>query len=95
MHTGVLTGKGIPWGLIPAELVFPSATQNEISENDAKALINNGCIAVCEGANMPSTLETIQIFHKNKILFGPGRGKQPTQEESPSPDWKWFKTRRD
>lgn len=62
-----------PWGLVPAELAFPSATQNEISGEEAKALVKNGCIGVSEGANMPSTPEAIEVFLDNKILFGPGK----------------------
>jgi glutamate dehydrogenase (NADP+) len=65
------TGK-TPWK-IKCELAFPSATQNEINKDDAKVLIDNGCKLVAEGANMPSTPEAIEIFLKNKILFGPGK----------------------
>jgi len=61
-----------PWR-IKCDLAFPSATQNEISKDDAKALIDNGCILVAEGANMPSTPEAIEIFLENKILFAPGK----------------------
>lgn len=62
-----------PWGLVPAELAFPSATQNEISGEDAKTLVKNGCIGVSEGANMPSTPEAVEVFLENKVLFGPGK----------------------
>lgn len=65
------TGK-TPWK-VKCELAFPSATQNEINKDDAKALIDNGCKLVAEGANMPSTPEAIEIFLENKILFGPGK----------------------
>lgn len=58
---------------IKCDIALPCATQNELDENDAKMLINNGCIAVAEGANMPSTPEAIQVFLKNKILFGPAK----------------------
>ncbi len=61
-----------PWN-IKADLAFPSATQNEISKEDADNLIKNGVIAVCEGANMPSTPEAIEIFQKAKILYAPGK----------------------
>lgn len=61
-----------PWS-VKAEVAFPSATQNEISKEDAKALIDNGCICVTEGANMPSTPEAIEIYLENKILYGPGK----------------------
>ena len=62
-----------PWGLTKAEIALPSATQNEISGDDAKALVQNGCICVAEGANMPSTLEAIEVFLQNKVLYGPGK----------------------
>jgi len=64
-------GKGI-WN-IKCDIALPCATQNELNENDAEALVNNGCIAVCEGANMPSTLEATEVFLRNKILFAPGK----------------------
>ncbi|GAK52735.1 glutamate dehydrogenase (NADP(+)) [Candidatus Moduliflexus flocculans] len=62
-----------PWGLTKAEVALPSATQNEISAEDAKALVANGCYCVSEGANMPSTLEAVDVFLQNKVLYGPGK----------------------
>ncbi len=56
-----------------ADCAFPSATQNEINEKDAETLINNGIYLVCEGANMPSTPEAINVFIDKKILFAPGK----------------------
>ncbi len=56
-----------------AECAFPSATQNEINGKDAQNLINNGVMLVCEGANMPTMPEGINIFKDNKILYGPGK----------------------
>jgi glutamate dehydrogenase (NADP+) len=61
-----------PWG-IAADLAFPCATQNELSEDDAKSLVNNGCIAVAEGANMPTELGGIDIFETAGILFAPSK----------------------
>ena len=61
-----------PWG-IKCDVAFPSATQNEINEDDAKTLVKNGCIAVSEGANMPSTPEAVEVFINSKILYGPGK----------------------
>ena len=61
-----------PWA-VKCNLAFPSAVQNEISEEDAKELIANGCYAVIEGANMPSTPEAVQIFLQNGVLFGPAK----------------------
>jgi glutamate dehydrogenase (NADP+) len=58
---------------IKAELAFPSATQNEIHADHAQALVKNGCICVSEGANMPSTLEAVEIFQDNKLLYGPAK----------------------
>ncbi len=56
-----------------ADCAFPSATQNEINGKDAQNLINNGCILVCEGANMPTTLEGVRLFLDAGILFGPAK----------------------
>lgn len=61
-----------PWG-IKCDLAFPSATQNELNESDAKTLVANGCIAVSEGANMPSTPEAVEVFLNAKILYGLGK----------------------
>ena len=55
------------------DIALPCATQNELDENDAKMLIDNGVIAVCEGANMPSTPEAIAAFQKAGVLFGPAK----------------------
>lgn len=62
-----------PWGLAKADIALPSATQNEIDEKDAKALIKNGCMCVSEGANMPSTNKAIEVYLSSKILYGPGK----------------------
>ena len=61
-----------PWNK-KCDVALPCATQNEINLNDAKNLINNGCICVAEGANMPTETEAVHEFIKNKILFGPGK----------------------
>lgn len=61
-----------PWR-IKCDVALPSATQNEINENDAKTLLKNGCICVSEGANMPSTPEAIHLYRKHKILYAPGK----------------------
>ncbi len=58
---------------IPCDVALPCATQNELDESSAKALIKNGVICVAEGANMPSTAEAVNAFLKAKILFGPGK----------------------
>lgn len=58
---------------IKCDIALPSATQNEIDGQSANALIANGCFAVGEGANMPSTPEAIEIFIKNKVIFGPAK----------------------
>lgn len=65
-------GEGSIWS-IKADLAFPCATQNEINEEDAKTLVANGVIAVTEGANMPSTLEAIEVFQKAGVSFGPAK----------------------
>ena len=70
--TAVYTeGKGI-W-TIPCDIALPCATQNELNLEDAKTLLANGCFAVAEGANMPSTLEATELFVEKKILFMPGK----------------------
>ena len=58
---------------VPCDIALPCATQNELDEQDAKELIKNGCIAVGEGANMPSTAQATEVFLKNNILFAPGK----------------------
>lgn len=61
-----------PWGE-KCDIALPSATQNEINGDDAQKLVDNGCIAVSEGANMPSTPEAIKIFQSNGVLYAPGK----------------------
>jgi len=61
-----------PWN-IKCDVAFPSATQNEISGDDAKELVKNGCIAIGEGANMPTTPEGVKVFQEAKICYGPGK----------------------
>jgi glutamate dehydrogenase (NADP+) len=61
-----------PWSE-KCDIALPSATQNEIGEDDARALIANGCFAVSEGANMPSTPGAIEVFQNAKILYAPGK----------------------
>jgi glutamate dehydrogenase (NADP+) len=61
-----------PWN-VKCDCAYPSATQNEISGDDAKALVANGCRLVCEGANMPSTPEAIAVFQGNGLLYAPGK----------------------
>ncbi len=61
-----------PWG-IKCDVALPSATQNEVSGDDAKTLISNGCFVVSEGANMPSTPDAINVYIEKKILYGPGK----------------------
>ncbi|MET3008229.1 NADP-specific glutamate dehydrogenase [Stenotrophomonas koreensis] len=66
-----LAGKR-PWH-IPAEIALPCATQNELDEDDARTLVHNGVLCVAEGANMPSTLEAVDVFHHAGILYAPGK----------------------
>jgi len=58
---------------VKCDIALPNATQNEIDEKSAKKLVENGCYAVAEGANMPSTPEAIKVFLKNKVGFGPAK----------------------
>ena len=61
-----------PWKF-DCDIALPCATQNEINADEAKALVNNGCLAVGEGANMPSLPEAVDVFLESRILFGPGK----------------------
>ena len=61
-----------PWG-IKVDVALPCATENEIHGADAKELVKNGCMCVCEGANMPTTIEAYSIFKESKILYAPGK----------------------
>ena len=61
-----------PWS-ISCDIALPCATQNELNEEEAKQLVENGCICVAEGANMPSTPEAIHVFQEAKLLFAPGK----------------------
>lgn len=63
---------GRPWAE-KCTIALPSATQNELNGDDARTLVANGCIAVSEGANMPSTPEAVDVFLNNKILYAPGK----------------------
>ncbi|HSM92527.1 MAG TPA: NADP-specific glutamate dehydrogenase [Anaeromyxobacteraceae bacterium] len=70
------SAKYVPAGNIweiPCQVAMPSATQNEINGKDAALLVKNGCVAVGEGANMPTTPEGINVFVKAKIAYGPGK----------------------
>jgi glutamate dehydrogenase (NADP+) len=58
---------------LKVDLAFPSATQNEIDEAQALAMVQNGCYLVSEGANMPSTPQAIEIYRQNNVLYGPGK----------------------
>ncbi|MFJ2033067.1 NADP-specific glutamate dehydrogenase [Streptosporangium sp. NPDC087985] len=70
-HATFVAGQSI-WEL-PCEVAMPSATQNEITGRDAELLIRNGCVAVGEGANMPTTPEGIRAFQEGGVSFGPGK----------------------
>jgi glutamate dehydrogenase (NADP+) len=61
-----------PWS-VKCDVAFPTACENELNGEDAKTLLANGCVCVCEGANMPSTPEAVEAFLKAKILFAPGK----------------------
>lgn len=63
--------KGV-W-TVPCDIALPCATQNEIDGESAKTLVANGCTVVCEGANMPSTPEAIEVYQGNKVLYGPAK----------------------
>ena len=63
---------GRPWGE-KCDIAMPSATQNELNGDEARTLVANGCVAVSEGANMPSTPDAIRIFQQHKLLYAPGK----------------------
>ena len=78
-HKGVnyYAGKSV-WDVIreqslKVDLAFPSAHENEIESNNATALLANGCYCISEGANMPSTMDAIEVYRDKKILFAPGK----------------------
>jgi glutamate dehydrogenase (NADP+) len=61
-----------PWE-VKCDIALPCATENELNREDALKLVENGCICVCEGANMPCTPEAIEVFQENRILYAPGK----------------------
>ncbi|MBK7498897.1 MAG: NADP-specific glutamate dehydrogenase [Ignavibacteriales bacterium] len=61
-----------PWE-VKCDVALPCATQNELNEDNAKELVKNGCMCVCEGANMPTTIEGFKLFTDAKILYAPGK----------------------
>ena len=73
-HYGCKYVEGVsrPWAE-KCDIALPCATENEINAKEAKILVDNGCICVSEGANMPSTPEAVEVFLENKILYGPGK----------------------
>ena len=58
---------------VPVDVALPCATQNEVNAQEAQALVDGGCTAVAEGANMPCTPEAVEIFQSNGLLFAPGK----------------------
>jgi glutamate dehydrogenase (NADP+) len=71
-HWGVELRKGRPWS-VPCDIAMPTAAQNEITEDDARALVEGGCTMVVEGANMPCTPGAVDIFREHGVPFGPGK----------------------
>tara|TARA_B100000767_G_C19522089_1_gene432949 strand:- start:49 stop:726 length:678 start_codon:yes stop_codon:yes gene_type:complete len=71
-HYGCEFHEGRPWG-VSCDIALPCATQNELNKIEASTLVDNGCICVSEGANMPSTPEAVELFLNAKILFAPGK----------------------
>jgi glutamate dehydrogenase (NADP+) len=71
-HAKYYDGCSHIWN-VPCDIALPCATKNEIDEQAAKTLVANGCIAVAEGANMPSTPQAVKVFLENQVLFGPGK----------------------
>ncbi|RMF78601.1 MAG: glutamate dehydrogenase, partial [Planctomycetota bacterium] len=71
-HWGVELHKGHPWS-VPCDVAMPTAAQNELNEEHARTLIENGCKFVVEGANMPCTPEAIGVFHEAGVPLAPGK----------------------
>ncbi|MFZ4382639.1 MAG: glutamate dehydrogenase, partial [Sandarakinorhabdus sp.] len=65
-------GGARPWS-VPCDVALPCATQNELNGEEAKTLLSNGCIAVAEGANMPTDLDGVHVFKAARILYAPGK----------------------
>lgn len=65
--------KARPWGLAKCDIALPCAVQNELELNDAVKLVDNGCMCVAEGANMPSTPEAVEYLQEHSVLFGPAK----------------------
>ena len=74
-------GRGV-WA-VKVDIALPCATQNELNLEDAKLLVENGCIAVAEGANMPTTMEATEYLQKNGVLFAPGKLPTPAVLQLP------------
>ena len=66
-------GSANPLWNVPADVALPCATQNELNGEEAQTLVDNGCVGVSEGANMPTDLDGIHVFKDSKILFAPGK----------------------
>src|SRR3546814_20722697 len=64
--------RATPWG-VACDVALPCATQNELTGEDAKTLVANGCIAVSEGANMPTDLAGVHVFRAAKLMYAPGK----------------------
>ena len=69
---GVKLHPGRPWK-VPCDVAIPTGAENEITLEDAKSLVANGCKVVAEGANMPSTADAVHYFQQNGVMFGPGK----------------------
>ena len=72
-HPGAVYKEGSVWDAVQCQVALPCATQNEIHEAQAQRLVDSGCYAVCEGANMPTDAAATEVFLQNKILFLPGK----------------------
>lgn len=73
VHPDATYGEGSIWDNVVCDVALPCATQNEINKAEAQRLVQTGCYAVCEGANMPTDNEAIQVFLDSNILFIPGK----------------------
>ncbi len=88
-HADYVSGGSV-WD-VPCTVAVPSATENELDEDAATALVRNGCIAVAEGANMPTTPNAVKVFQAAEVAFGPGKAANAGGESRP-PHWRCSRT---
>ena len=89
-HPTATYAEGSVWDAVTCDVALPCATQNEIHAAQAQRLVDTGCYAVCEGANMPTDAAATEVFLQKHILFLPGKASNAGGE--PPPHWRWART---